>query len=343
MTGKKSLGRGGFDKVLKMIDEMVEVLSKEQADDDDKKEYCSKQFDTADDEKKALERTLSDEESAIATSKESIATLTEEMAALEAGIKALDKSVAEATAQRKQENAEYKELIASDTAAKEVLGWAKNRLNKFYNPKLYKAPPKRELTREERIFVSNGGTPPPTDAPGGIAGTGIMAFVQVSSQKDAPAPPPETWDAYVKKSEESTGVIAMIDLLIKDMEKEMTEAETDEKEGQADYETMMRESAEKRTADATSLTQKTGTKADVEAELQAHHEQKADAEKELMATLKYISSLHAECDWLIQYFDVRKEARTGEIDSLVKAKAVLSGADYSLVQTKAHKFLARAA
>jgi len=167
--------------------------------------------------------------------------------------------------------------------------------------------------------------------------------VQVSSQKDAPAPPPETWDAYAKKSEESTGVIAMIDLLIKDLEKEMTEAETDEKDGQADYETMMRESAEKRTADTTSLTQKTGTKADVEAELQAHQEQKADAEKELMATLKYISSLHAECDWLIQYFDVRKEARTGEIDSLVKAKAVLSGADYALVQTKAHKFLARAA
>merc|ERR1719277_1830562 len=343
MTGKKSLGRGGFDKVLKMIDEMVEVLSKEQADDDDKKEYCSKQFDTADDEKKALERTLSDEESAIATSKESIATLTEEMAALEAGIKALDKSVAEATAQRKQENTEFKELMASDAAAKEVLGWAKNRLNKFYNPKLYKAPPKRELTREERIFVSNGGTPPPTPPPGGIAGTGIAALLQLSSQRDAPAPPPETWDAYAKKSEESTGVIAMIDLLAKDLQKEMTEAETEEKEAQADYETMMKESAEKRTADTTSLTEKGATKADIESELQAHHEEKASAAKELMATLKYISSLHAECDWLLQYFAVRKEARAGEIDSLVKAKAVLSGADYSLVQTKAHNFLARSA
>merc|ERR1719363_55045 len=285
MTGKKALNQGGFDKVIKMVDEMVDVLTKEQDDDDHKKEYCAMQFDTADDSKKALERTISDEENAIATSKESIATLTEEIAALEAGIKALDKSVAEATEQRKQENAEFKELMTADSAAKEVLGWAKNRLNKFYNPKLYKAPPKQELSREERIFVSNGGTPPPTAPPGGIAGTGITAFVQVSSQKDAPAPPPATWDAYAKKSEEGTGVIAMIDLLIKDLEKEMTEAETGEKEGQADYETMMRESAEKRTADTTSLTQKTGTKADVEAELQAHHEQKADAEKELMATL----------------------------------------------------------
>jgi len=345
LVGKKSLSEGGFDKVIKMVDEMVEVLKKEQIDDSHKKEYCNSQFDFADDKRKALERTVSQEGIAIATAKDAIATLVEEIAALEAGIKALDKSVAEATEQRKQENAEFKELMASDAAAKEVLGWAKNRLNKFYNPKMFKAPPKRELTREERIFVSNGGTPPPTAPPGGIAGTGIMSLVQTSSSssKDAPAPPPETWEAYAKKSGESTGVIAMIDLLAKDLEKEMTEAETEEKEAQADYETMTRESAKKRAADAAALTEKTANKADTEAELQGHSEEKASAAKEHMAALKYISSLHAECDWLIQYFDVRKEARSGEIDSLKKAKAVLSGADYSLVQTRAHNFLSRSA
>merc|ERR1711976_253361 len=101
---------------------------------------------------------------------------TSEIAALTAGIKALDKSVAEATAQRKDENSEYKALIASNTAATEVLAFAKNRLNKFYNPKLYKAPPKVELSKEDRIFVSEGGTPPPTVAAGGIAGTGIAVL-----------------------------------------------------------------------------------------------------------------------------------------------------------------------
>lgn len=58
-----------------------------------------------------------------------------------------------------------------------------------------------------------------------------------------------------------------------------------------------------------------------------------------MATEEYIGSLHAECDWLLKFFDMRKEARTGEMDSLTKAKAVLSGADFSLVQTKSKKFL----
>ena len=35
----------------------------------------------------------------------------------------------------------------------QLLDVAKNQLNKFYNPTLYKAPERRELTEEERIYV----------------------------------------------------------------------------------------------------------------------------------------------------------------------------------------------
>merc|ERR1712238_487342 len=249
LSGKSSsAGAAGFDKVLKMIDDLVVLMGKEQNDDNDKKEYCEAQFDTAEDKVKALQRTIGAAESDIATAKESISTLTEEIAALTAGIKALDGSVAEATQQRQNENAEYKALVASDTAAKEVLAFAKNRLNKFYNPKLYKAPPKVELSAEDRIYANEGGEVT-TAAPGGIAGTGISAFAQVSmhAKNDAaPGPPPSTWGAYATKSEGNTGVIAMIDLLIKDLDKELTEAGTDEKNSQGDYETMMKDSAAKR-------------------------------------------------------------------------------------------------
>merc|ERR1711933_165110 len=103
---------------------------------------------------KSLERKISDEDSAIAAAKEGIATLTDEIAALEAGIKDLDTSVAEATAQRKEEHSGFKDLMASDSAAKELLGVAKN---KFYNPKLYKPVAKRELSAEGRIFENMGG------------------------------------------------------------------------------------------------------------------------------------------------------------------------------------------
>merc|ERR1711933_454027 len=104
--------------------------------------------------------------------KGTIATLNEELAALAASIKALDKAVAEAT-----------DLMTNDANAKELLLWAKNRLNKFYDPKMYKPPPKRELSAEGRIVESFGGVVP-TEAPGGIAGTGIGAsFVQIHEHR----------------------------------------------------------------------------------------------------------------------------------------------------------------
>merc|ERR1719261_1904436 len=233
--------------------------------------------------------------------------------------------------------------MASNSAAKEILGFAKNRLNKFYNPTLYKPPPKRELSDEDRATLAAGGTLAPTAAPGGIAGTGVTVLASVSEHGVAkPAPPPEAPGAYKKKSGESGGVIAMIDLIVKDLDKEMTVAKTEEKDAQGDYEQFMKDSASKRAGDSKALANKEKTLADLEANLQTSTDDKASAGKELAATTMYIQQLHNECDWLLQYFEVRKEARTSEIDAIGKAKAVLNGADFSLLQTNAQRFLSRA-
>merc|ERR1719236_325633 len=169
-----------------MIDDMVALLNKEQVDDDSKKEYCEKLIDKTEDDLKALELTVSDLGKAIADYKESIATLAEEIEALEDGIKALDKQVAEATEERKEEHEENVATLENDRAAKEIIGVAKNRLNKFYNPKLYKSPTK-DLSDEDRATLAAGGTLAPTAA----------GFVQQLP------PPPAAVEAYSKKSEQS--------------------------------------------------------------------------------------------------------------------------------------------
>merc|ERR1719325_269109 len=87
------------------------------------------------------------------------------------------------------------------------------------------------------------------------------------------------------------GVMAMIDLLIADLDKEMTEAETDEKDAQGDYETLMKDSAAKRTKDSKLLSEKESIKAETEADLESHTEEKAATSKELMSTMQYIQSL----------------------------------------------------
>ena len=68
---------------------------------------------------------------------------------------------------------------------------------------------------------------------------------------------------------------------------------------QGDYETMMKDSAAKRADDSKTLADKQGTLANLQSSLQANTEEKGSTQKELGATLQYINSLHAECDWLL--------------------------------------------
>jgi chromosome segregation ATPase len=299
----------GFDKVLKLIDNMVALMGKEQEDDDAKKEYCEAEFDKADDKMKGLTREDGKLEKAIGEAKEVIKDTAEEIKALAEGIVALDKSVAEATDNRKEENSDYKTLMANNGAAKEIMLFAKNRLNKFYNPKLYKPP--------------------------------AEGFAQVSHH-DAPPPPPETFGAYSKQSESGGGVIAMIDTLIKELDTEMTEAETEEKLAQEEYDEFMADSKEKRAADSKSVADKETMKGDTEDQLTKLSDTHKDVLMEIMATDEVITNLHGQCDWLLKYYDTRKEARAGEVDALKKAKAVLNGADFSFVQMRTVRFLHRA-
>merc|ERR1711988_1936391 len=133
-----------------------------------------------------LEHAVQDLETLIEDLTEKITTTTTEIDALKNGIKQLDKDVAEATENRKEENEEYKELMASNAAAKNLLDMAKNRMNKFYNPSLSEP-----------------------------------ALSQLHQQDDeAPPPPPEAVKAYAKKSEDGNGVIAMMDSLMGELEKE---------------------------------------------------------------------------------------------------------------------------
>merc|ERR1719387_3226030 len=116
--------------------------------------------------------------------------------ALKVGIKELDKSVAEATAQRKEEHSAYLTSTAANNAAVDLLKMAENRLNKFYNPDSYKAPPKDDELLQQ---------PSSEDSQ---EGSGGIFFAQVR--------------ARVRK-ENSGGVFAMLAQISKDVEVSMTE------------------------------------------------------------------------------------------------------------------------
>merc|ERR1719359_1352412 len=204
-------GVHGFEKVTGMVDGMVGVLEEEQSKDDQQDVWCLAEIDKTTEEAKATEVDISDLETAVDETRDAIASVTAEIEELKAGLVELDKDVAESTELRKKEHEESLSEAAANSAAVELLGMAKNRMNKFYNPTLYKEPEKKA---EEEFFA------------------------QASIRRAAPGPPPETFGEY-KKSEGSSSIISMMDEMIKETEMDMAEAKRDEEEAQKDYEQEM--------------------------------------------------------------------------------------------------------
>merc|ERR1719316_1414172 len=176
-----------------MIDDMVTILVKEQADDEKHKTFCVAEFAKADTEEKDTSTDISSITSAMADISDEMAGLSEDIKTLKDEIASLDKSVAEATEQRKEEHADYTETLALTETAIELIAKAKNRLQKFYNPTLYKAAPVKEMTMEEKIIEAGG-----------------AGFAQHRAARVAPPPPPEAPGAY-KTSGKSAGVLSMMD------------------------------------------------------------------------------------------------------------------------------------
>jgi len=306
-----------FNMIMGMIDNMVKILGDEQGDDDKHKEYCDAEFDKSADENAAAKDKMASEDATITELSDSIATLTGDVATLTEQIKEMDKSVATATVGRKAEHAAYTESATLNEAALQLLEKAKQRLNKFYNPVLYKAPPKEELSMEDSLYVKAGREEFVSAALVQIRAHSRVAIAQAS----------ETFAPYEKKSEKSTGVLALMDMMQKDLHSDMKDAEADEGMAQKEYETLMADSAGSRAQSAKSITDKEASKAELETKLQETKESKALTVESLEDINLTIGHLHSSCDFILENYDTRKEARTNEAESLKNSKSVLAGAD----------------
>jgi len=323
-----------FSKITAQIDGMIDVLGKEQADDDKQKVFCDEEFTKSAAEKKETEEKLASLAASIEEMSATVATLKSEIEALSAEIAALDKAVAEATETRKEEHATFLTMQAENQAATQLIEAAKNKMYKFYNPTMYKAPERRELTEEERIAVT-AGAPDPRDAEEataapGIAGTGITVFAQVRAASNAaPPPPPETFGAYTKKTGKSNGVIALMDMMIGDLKTDLTDSEHAEEMAQKDYENLMSASQKSRATNAKSITEKESASAEWSEKIEIAKTDSASTTEALAKLKEYIAGLHSSCDFLVEEYETRKEARTNEIEGLKNAKSVLAGANFS--------------
>merc|ERR1719265_1924562 len=318
MNSKLKLkSRGGFAEVIKMIDDMVVLLGKQQVEDDKSKEFCEEEFDKAEDEEKAAKTKLGQLDATLAEATDAIVSLSGEIADLTKGIEELDYAVAQATEQRKEEHADYIEMVQLNEAAIGLVGKAKKRLQKFYNPSMAAA---ASSAAASSSFVQQAFS---------------FAQVRVHDESDSlfdvapPPPPPETFGEYKKSGQKSAGVMGMMDSIVRDLENDVKDSEYEEKTAQKDYAELMADSQATRQSDSKAIVDKTAAKAEHEGKLMETKEARAGAAQDVKLAAATISDLHGSCDFIMQNYDLRKEARANEIDSLKNAKAVLSGANFS--------------
>jgi len=331
LASKDSLaGAVDFSAIFKMIDEMIAVLTKENKDDAAQKDFCVAELDKTEREKAAVDDKMAQIEATLEETGGEIEELAATIKSITDGIAALDKDVAEATEQRKKEHEEYGINLQMNELAVEIVGKAKNRLQKFYNPSLYKAPPKKEMSMEEKIIAGGASALVQTENEFDDSST---SFVQIRTHSHSKVAPPEAPESFSggepKKNEKSGGVMALMDMMVNEVKTGITEMKMTEKYAQKDYVELMEESQQKRADDSKAIVDQTGTKAELEAALTEAKENQMLTMEQQGNVMKTIADLHGTCDFILKNFEIRLNARTAEIEGLKTAKAVLAGANFS--------------
>lgn len=216
-----------------------------------------------------------------------------------------------------------------NTAAVQLIEKAKNILHKYYNPQLHKAANQREMTEEERIVAGAGGDVGDLTVRTEIAGTSqttSIGFIQLSKASQPSLPDaPETWTGDRKnKGGKSNSVLALMDMLKGDIEKDTQAAQHEEETAARDYNTLMESTAKEQATWGKAIVDANSAKAELEEQHNKSDTDRRVAEETLEELRTELADLHADCDFIIAHFEERAMARETEMEGLIQAKTILS-------------------
>jgi chromosome segregation ATPase len=255
-----------FDEVIEAIDKMVTVLKEEEEKDLEIKENC--EADRAKNTRDAAVTSRSMDElteainklnAEIEVIKATIVTKKEEIAAAE-------KQIEEATKNREQENREWQTTDADDKEAKSTVNSAKDVLTSFY-------------ADNNLMLVQNKRQP------------------DVQAGK-APPPPPASFDApYGGKTAESTSIIAILEMISEDIEKDIQASKAAEDKAEEEFQTFKSETEAMIDSLSTDISELEGTQGDKEGDVTTKTEERTTLHGELDATMTMITDAKPGCDF----------------------------------------------
>jgi len=284
----------GFAKAKAAIDKMVTDLTKQQAEEVTHKDWCEEEMQNNKQETEAKYDKKTNLETSISDLTKTIETLTKSIKANEKAIATTQAEMKKASEIRESENADFQQTMTDQRITQAILKKAIDRMNQVYSE-----------------FTSM------LQAPG-------APHIQTSGTHTDPGNGP----AKFKKTEQNAGgdrVVAMLEDVMNDSKKMENDAAAAEQDAAGAYEMFMKDSNK-------STKQLLRANVNMSEEKAKSEEALSRDETDLSATMKTLESLngelgdlHKSCDFVLNNFSARQEARALEMDALREAKNILSG------------------
>jgi len=280
-----------FTEVKKSIQDMIDALIKEKADEIKHKDFCVEELNANERDTEMKERDRADLEAKIDDLTMTVETLSKELEALKAEVADLETQMKRAGEDREKQNNEFQTVVADQRATQKLLVAALGILKGFYE--------KAALVQER------------------------TATKLASAQE-----PPAGFKNY-EKNKKSGGVMGMMQGIIDESKGLEAEAIRGEEDSQKAYEEFVMDSNDSVEEATKAIVSKTDMKAKAEAEkVEAETEHEATM-GEIESLMNENADLHKSCDFTLKNFDIRQSAREDEIEALKQALAMFSGASFS--------------
>jgi len=290
---------GHFEDVIKAIDEMINTLKEEGADDLAKKTQCLDEYQEIDKTVSDLDWKIKNNQAKIAKLEKLIDLRTKEKEAAIEKKEETEQYIKDITKERKEENEAYLAAKKDDEDAIELLEKARDVMAKYYKEAGIDMGPIQgsvKLLQEEPVFERFA-----DDAPD-------ATFSDKGNNKNA-----------------SKNILSLFAYIIEDLYDELSNEKKSEAKSQEEFE-KEKATAEKLVED---LEEKIVTLEGIIAKRKEDKKEEnldmKENNKDRDAELKYQAKIKPDCDWILKAFDQRATARAAEMDGLETAKEFLAG------------------
>merc|ERR1719201_1259522 len=332
VSAKTKAAKPDLQPIVKLVADMHTQLGAQQDDDDSQRDFCKDSI--ASTEKTKEEKVgqvnlvsqflkeLSNEQSAIA----------DQLKKLAAEIEAIELAVKEASMQREKEKVVFTKQTAEQNAAIAIIEKAKEVLGKAFGP-------------DAALVQKSASSKQDDDS--NMEGMLGISFVQTKLAESAQDKELDNLllrvgeDAGLvtgvkgpDRTKQGAGIMAIMEEMKHDIELEVAELKHDEEESQADFDKLTEESSKATKDKKKEVTGRKEAKGAVDEKIQIQTGVKGGYDDEVASLEEKLKALHEQCDFLLENYEKRKEARAQEMEGLSKSKAVLQGAKLELAQTK---------